>query len=45
MPAPDHGPSAMAQLSRLVNERPEVGLGLAFVGGVVLATLLKRLAR
>ncbi len=45
MPAPDRGPSAVEQLSNLVRERPEVGLGIAFVGGVVLATILKRLAR
>jgi len=29
----------------LVNERPEVGLGAAFVGGLILASILKRLAR
>jgi hypothetical protein len=29
----------------LVNERPEVGLGVAFVGGLILASILKRLAR
>ncbi len=45
MPAPDPGPSPLEQLSKLVSERPEVGLGIAFVGGVVIATILKRLAR
>jgi hypothetical protein len=29
----------------LVNERPEVGLGVAFVGGLIIASILKRLAR
>lgn len=33
------------QLKKLVRERPEVGLGLAFAGGLVLATILKRLGR
>jgi hypothetical protein len=29
----------------LMNERPEVGLGVAFVGGLIAASILKRLAR
>jgi hypothetical protein len=29
----------------LVHERPEVAVGAAFVGGMILATILKRLAR
>ncbi len=29
----------------LVQERPEVGLGVAFLGGLILASILKRLAR
>jgi hypothetical protein len=35
----------LEQFSKLVKERPEVGLGLAFAGGLVLATILKRLGR
>ena len=45
MPSPDPGPSALEQLTKLVNERPELGIGLAFVGGVILASILNRLAR
>lgn len=41
----DRGASQLGKLVALVNERPEVGLGIAFVGGLVLATILKRLAR
>ena len=33
------------QLRTLVKQRPEVGLGLAFAGGLVIATILKRLGR
>ena len=29
----------------IVNERPEVGVGAAFGGGLILALILKRLAR
>ena len=43
MPATDKLP--VDQLRQLVKERPEVGLGLAFAGGLVLATILKRLGR
>ncbi len=45
MPGPDPGPSALEQLTKLINERPELGVGLAFVGGVILASILNRLAR
>ena len=45
MPAYDTGPSPLEQLTKLINERPEVGVGLAFVGGVILASILNRLAR
>lgn len=45
MPGPDPGPSALQQVTKLINERPEVGIGLAFVGGVILASILNRLAR
>ncbi len=33
MPAPDPGPSKVDQLAELIRERPEVGLGVAFLGG------------
>jgi hypothetical protein len=33
------------KLRTLTKQRPEVGLGLAFAGGLVLATILKRLGR
>ena len=33
------------QLRTLTRQRPEVGLGLAFAGGLVIATILKRLGR
>ena len=45
MTGPDPGPSALEQLTKLINERPELGVGLAFVGGVILASILNRLAR
>jgi hypothetical protein len=44
-PAAKVGPSSIEKFVSLVNERPEVGIGLAFAGGLVLATILKRLAR
>jgi hypothetical protein len=44
-PPVDRGPSAVARLTTLVSERPEVGVGIAFFGGLVLASILKRLAR
>ena len=44
-PVPDDGPSPGQKLVTLVSERPEVGLGIAFAAGLVIATILKRLAR
>ncbi|HUY58072.1 MAG TPA: hypothetical protein VMV16_00035 [Solirubrobacteraceae bacterium] len=44
-PVPDAGPSPSQKLVTLVSERPEVGLGIAFAAGLVIATILKRLAR
>ena len=44
-PTPDAGPSPTQKLVTLVRERPEVGLGIAFAAGLVIATILKRLAR
>jgi hypothetical protein len=38
-------PSPSQKLVTLVSERPEVGLGIAFAAGLVIATILKRLAR
>jgi hypothetical protein len=32
-------------LSSLTSERPEVVIGAAFLGGLMIATVLKRLAR
>jgi hypothetical protein len=37
--------SPVAQLSARVDERPELAVGGAFAGGLVLGLLLKRLAR
>jgi ElaB/YqjD/DUF883 family membrane-anchored ribosome-binding protein len=37
--------SPAAQLSARVDERPELAVGGAFAGGLVLGLLLKRLAR
>jgi hypothetical protein len=39
------GPSPSQKLVTLVSERPEVGLGIAFAAGLVIASILKRLAR
>ncbi len=39
------GPSQVDKFVALVNERPEVGLGVAFFGGLIIASILKRLAR
>jgi len=33
------------KLQAFVKERPEAGLGLAFIGGLLIATILRRLAR
>ena len=43
LPPGDSGPAA--QLSARVNERPEIAVGGAFAGGLVLGLILKRLAR
>jgi hypothetical protein len=42
---PDARPSPGQKLVTLVSERPEVGLGIAFAAGLVIATILKRIAR
>jgi hypothetical protein len=39
------GPSLPERIYTLTNQRPEVALGAAFVGGLVLATIIKRLGR
>ena len=36
---------ASSKLASLTSERPEVVVAAAFVGGLVIATILKRLAR
>ena len=38
-------PSPIEKVNALVAERPEVGVGGAFAGGIVLALILKRLGR
>ncbi|HTU97743.1 MAG TPA: hypothetical protein VMF14_17980 [Solirubrobacteraceae bacterium] len=43
VPAGDAGPSALA--AAFPPERPERAVGAAFAGGLVLALILKRLAR
>jgi hypothetical protein len=42
---PQSGPSLTDKVAALIDERPEVGAGGAFVGGIVLAMILKRLGR
>jgi hypothetical protein len=42
-PAP--GPSMPDKVAALVDERPEIGAGAAFAGGIVFALILKRLGR
>jgi hypothetical protein len=42
---PPSEPSLTDKVAALVDERPEVGAGGAFVGGIVLAMILKRLGR
>lgn len=47
-PSADKPPSdkqPVEKLRTLTKQRPEVGLGLAFAGGLVIATILKRLGR
>jgi hypothetical protein len=43
-PAPEAGSAAASQLSARVEERPELAVGGAFAGGLLLGLLLKRLA-
>ena len=43
--SPASGGATMAQLSAKVEERPELAIGGAFAGGMLLALILKRLAR
>jgi hypothetical protein len=42
---PQPGPSPIDRVTALVTERPEVGVGGAFAGGIVFALILKRLGR
>jgi hypothetical protein len=42
---PQPGPTAIEKVTALVAERPEVGVGGAFAGGIVFALILKRLGR
>ena len=42
---PPAGPSVTDKIAALVDERPEVGAGGAFAGGIVFALILKRIAR
>jgi hypothetical protein len=44
-PAGDPGSGAASQLTARVQERPELAVGGAFAGGLLLGLLLKRLAR
>lgn len=50
LPAPvapdaEPSPSPLDRVAALVSARPEVGVGGAFVGGLVLAQILRRLGR
>jgi hypothetical protein len=42
---PQPGPSAVDKVTALIEQRPEVGVGGAFAGGIVFALILKRLGR
>jgi len=42
-PQPD--PSPIDKVTALIDQRPEVGVGGAFAGGIVFALILKRLGR
>ncbi|MHB1834675.1 MAG: hypothetical protein ACYCXW_06895 [Solirubrobacteraceae bacterium] len=44
-PAAAAGASVIAGLEQVRAERPEVAVGAAFAGGLVMALILKRLAR
>jgi hypothetical protein len=43
--APAAGGSVTDRAAQVANERPEVAVGAAFGGGLLLALILKRLAR
>jgi hypothetical protein len=43
--APSESPTSSVPLPAIADERPELVVGAAFAGGLVLALLLKRLAR
>jgi hypothetical protein len=43
--SPAGGTSVQQRAAQLADERPEVAAGAAFAGGLVLALILKRLAR
>jgi hypothetical protein len=42
---PQPGPSVTDKVAALIDERPEVGVGGAFAGGIVFALILKHLGR
>jgi hypothetical protein len=42
---PAAGPSVQERALALADERPEVAVGAAFAGGLVLALILRRIAR
>ena len=42
---PQPGPTPIEKVTALVAERPEIGVGGAFAGGIVFALILKRLGR
>jgi hypothetical protein len=44
-PEPAASPQGSSSPAEILEERPEVGVGAAFAGGLVLALILKRLAR
>jgi hypothetical protein len=43
--APPAEPPVTEKVAALIDERPEIGAGGAFVGGIVFALILKRLGR
>jgi len=43
--ASSHSPSIQERAAAIANERPEAAVGAAFAGGLLLALILKRLAR
>jgi hypothetical protein len=42
---PEPEPSPIDKITALIDQRPEVGVGGAFTGGIVFALILKRLGR